>query len=46
MDCRLVVAQTNPKLGDLAANLQEHLARVDEVAKGAGAPMVLFPEPS
>ena len=27
MDCRLVVAQTNPKLGDLAANLQDHLAR-------------------
>lgn len=42
MDCRLVVAQTNPKLGDLAANLQEHLARVDEVA--GSAELVLFPE--
>lgn len=42
MDCRLVVAQTNPKLGDLAANLQEHLARVDEVA--GSADLVLFPE--
>jgi predicted amidohydrolase len=42
MDCRLVVVQTNPKLGDLAANLQEHLARADELA--GSADLVLFPE--
>ena len=42
MNCRLVVAQTNPKLGDLAANLAQHLARVDEVADQAD--LVLFPE--
>jgi len=42
MDCRLVVAQTNPKLGDLAANLAQHLAHVDEVA--GQADLLLFPE--
>lgn len=42
MDCRLVVAQTNPLLGDLRANLDDHLRLVDEVADRAD--LVLFPE--
>lgn len=42
MECRLVVAQTNPTLGDLRANLEEHLGTVD-AALGA-ADLVLFPE--
>jgi predicted amidohydrolase len=42
MDCRLVVAQTNPTLGDLHANLEDHLRRVDEVA--GTADLILFPE--
>jgi len=42
MDCRLVVAQTNPVLGDLRANLEDHLQRV-EAAAGT-ADLILFPE--
>src|SRR5262245_24690903 len=42
MDCRLVVAQTNPRLGDLRANLEEHLQTIDSVADSAD--LVLFPE--
>lgn len=42
MDCRLVVAQTNPTLGDLRANLEDHLQRID-AAIGA-ADLILFPE--
>lgn len=42
MDCRLVVAQTNPVLGDLRANLEDHLQRVD-AAMGT-ADLILFPE--
>jgi len=42
MDCRLVVAQTNPALGDLRANMEDHLQRV-EAAAGA-ADLILFPE--
>ena len=42
MDCRLVVAQTNPVLGDLRANLEDHLERV-EAAAGT-ADLILFPE--
>jgi NAD+ synthase (glutamine-hydrolysing) len=42
MECRLVVAQTNPTLGDLRANLADHLARID-AAVGA-ADLILFPE--
>jgi predicted amidohydrolase len=41
MDCRLVVAQTNPVLGDLKKNLEEHLRVVDEAGS---ADLVLFPE--
>jgi predicted amidohydrolase len=42
MQCRLVVAQTNPKLGDLRANLDDHLAQVD--AALGSADLILFPE--
>lgn len=42
MDCRLVVAQTNPVLGDLRANLEDHLQRVD--AATGTADLILFPE--
>jgi predicted amidohydrolase len=43
MECRLVIAQTNPRLGDLSANLEDHLGRIDE-AIGRGADLILFPE--
>ena len=42
MECRLVVAQTNPVLGDLRANLEDHLERV-EAALG-NSDLILFPE--
>jgi len=42
MDCRLVVAQTNPTLGDIQKNLEDHLQRID-AATGA-ADLILFPE--
>jgi len=42
MDCRLVVAQTNPRLGDLRANLEDHVQRVDAVL--GQADLILFPE--
>jgi predicted amidohydrolase len=42
MDCRLVVAQTNPRLGDLRTNLEDHLQRIDAVI--GSADLVLFPE--
>jgi len=42
MDCRLVVAQTNPVLGDLRANLEDHLRCIEAAAPGAD--LILFPE--
>jgi NAD+ synthase (glutamine-hydrolysing) len=42
MDCRLVVAQTNPVLGDLARNLEDHLRCID--AATGSADLILFPE--
>jgi predicted amidohydrolase len=42
MDCRLCVAQTNPTLGDLRANLEDHLQRID--AAVGSADLILFPE--
>lgn len=42
MDCRLVVAQTNPVLGDLRKNLEDHLRRIDAVT--GAADLILFPE--
>lgn len=43
MDCRIVVAQNNPRLGDLHANLEDHLKRI-EAAAAAGADLIVFPE--
>lgn len=43
MDCRVTLAQTNPVLGDLRANLAEHLRLADEAARG-GSQLLLFPE--
>jgi predicted amidohydrolase len=43
MDCRVSIQQTNPRLGDLRANLADHLARI-ETAEREGAQLVLFPE--
>ncbi len=43
MDCRIVVAQTNPRLGDLRANQEDHLQRID-AAIAQGADLILFPE--
>jgi len=43
MTCRIVLAQTNPRLGDQQANLADHVERVRGAAQ-AGAQVVLFPE--
>ena len=41
--CRTVLAQTNPRLGDLHANLADHSKRIEEAAS-AGADLIVFPE--
>ncbi len=43
MDCRLTVAQTNPALGNVGRNLEEHVAQV-EAARRAGSQVIVFPE--
>lgn len=43
MNCRVTLAQTNPRLGDLHANLRDHLARIDAAARG-GSELIVFPE--
>jgi len=43
MDCRVVLAQTNPRLGDLHANLADHLERIERAAS-EGADLIVFPE--
>jgi predicted amidohydrolase len=43
MDCSIVLAQTNPRLGGLAVNLADHLERIDEAIR-RGAQVILFPE--
>lgn len=43
MDLRLSIAQTNPVLGDISKNLEEHL-RLARAAAADGADLVLFPE--
>lgn len=45
MDCRVALAQIDPTLGNLHANLDLHLAQADEAA-ARGADMLLFPEMS
>ena len=39
----LALAQINTKLGDVAANLEKHLALIDE-ARASGADLLIFPE--
>lgn len=41
--CRVVAAQTNPRLGDVGANLADHLERIDS-AVAHGAELIVFPE--
>lgn len=43
MDCQVVLCQTNPALGDLHANLDDHVARAEQAAE-QGADLVVFPE--
>jgi NAD+ synthase (glutamine-hydrolysing) len=43
MDCRVAIAQTNPRLGDLQANLADHLDKIERAAR-EGAELVVFPE--
>lgn len=43
MDCRLTVAQTNPALGNVGRNLEEHVTAI-EAAIAAGSQLILFPE--
>lgn len=45
MDCRVALAQIDPTLGNLSANLKRHLAEIDEALAG-GADILLFPEMS
>lgn len=45
MDCRVSLAQIDPQLGNLKANLALHLAEV-EAARKRGADLVVFPEQS
>jgi predicted amidohydrolase len=39
----VTIAQTNPRLGDLHANLEGHLERIDAAAK-SGSDLIVFPE--
>jgi len=43
MSFRIALLQTNPRLGDLQTNLEDHLVRIDR-AVGGGAELVCFPE--
>ena len=43
MDCRLTVAQTNPALGNVGRNLDEHVVQI-EAARKSGSQMIVFPE--
>jgi predicted amidohydrolase len=43
MDCRIAIAQINPRLGDLHANIRTHLDSIAD-ARRAGAELVVFPE--
>lgn len=43
MDCRVILAQTNPALGDRHNNLDDHLARVESAVE-RGADLIVFPE--
>jgi len=43
MDLRVALVQSNPRLGDLQTNLEDHLARID-AAVADGAQLIAFPE--
>jgi len=43
MDLRITLAQTNPVLGDIGRNLEEHL-RLCRAATAEGSDLILFPE--
>jgi predicted amidohydrolase len=43
MDCRLTIAQLNPTLGNVSANLEQHLSAVD-AALAARSQLIVFPE--
>lgn len=43
MDCRVLLAQTNPALGNVSRNLADHVARI-QAAIEERADLVLFPE--
>ena len=43
MDCRVLLAQVEPTLGNLERNLEIHLAEID-AARAAKIDLVLFPE--
>ena len=43
MDCRITLAQTNPRLGDVHRNLDDHLAVIDRAVLKQ-SDMVVFPE--
>ena len=43
MDLTISIEQTNPRLGDLHTNLEDHLTRIDR-ARSEGAQLVVFPE--
>ena len=43
MSFRIALLQTNPRLGDMQTNLEDHLARIDRAVAG-GAQLVGFPE--
>ena len=43
LDCRLFIAQTNPRLGDLHANLADHLEWIER-ARSEDAGLLVFPE--
>jgi predicted amidohydrolase len=42
MDCRVTLVQSNPRLGDLHANLEAHLACIDALA--GSSDVIVFPE--
>ncbi len=43
MSFRIALLQTNPRLGDMQTNLEDHLTRIDRAVTG-GAELVCFPE--
>ncbi len=43
MDCRITLAQTNPRLGDVHKNLDDHIEAITK-ARGEGSELIVFPE--